>query len=180
LAWLNFRYGNVVVKTHCAPTPLISLIQGSSFSKATYCYRDPRDVILSAIDHGRRSREGIDKTGAFIGFEKVLDSIPIVNSMLDNFYLWQKVPNTLFIRYEDVMNEPEKQLKNMINFLGWSIADDELKKLVDKYDKNKGESWNFNKGTTCRWKSEMSAEEIEATTKAFYPFLEKMGYEVEL
>ena len=51
--------GPVVVKVHCGLTPYMKSVLQQGGAMVTFCYRDPRDMILSAMDHRRRAaKEG--------------------------------------------------------------------------------------------------------------------------
>ena len=60
LVFWNFRLGSFVFKTHCAADITLRVLIHLGLAKATYCFRDPRDVVLSALDHADRSRGGLD------------------------------------------------------------------------------------------------------------------------
>ncbi len=48
IIFLKIKYGNVVIKTHSKPSFFIKLLIALGLAKATFCYREPRDIILSA------------------------------------------------------------------------------------------------------------------------------------
>src|SRR5215471_8147671 len=54
---IHEKWGSMVVKTHCRVTWSVRALVVSGVARATYCFRDPRDVILSAMDHCRRDKE---------------------------------------------------------------------------------------------------------------------------
>lgn len=153
-------------------------MQSLGISKTTITYRDPRDVILSAIDHGRRTRaSGLCCDGGFVQYQTVLDSIPMVQHLISKFERWHQRTSVYCVKYENMMQNPQRELTAMTKFLNWDVSEKAIEKAVESEQKERNKRLNFNKGTTERWKHEMSAEEIEATSKAFYPFLKKMGYE---
>lgn len=51
---LHKRGYGYALKTHSPPSKLIPLFRKSV--KATYTYRDPRDVVLSILDHAKKAR----------------------------------------------------------------------------------------------------------------------------
>ena len=57
LVYLNTMHGSVVVKSHCSPHRLVRWLTRTRQLKAVYIFRDPRDVVLSAMDH-RKTRGG--------------------------------------------------------------------------------------------------------------------------
>ncbi len=176
LIYLGARYGSLVVKTHSSPQPLVRALVLLGLAKATVCYRDPRDVVLSVIDHTERSRKGLAPP-AFTGFEDVEGSIPRVRSWLTLVDRWERFGRAHFIRYEDLMEDHGRELRKMVEYLGWDISESELEEVVRKKESGKATSWNFNAGRSQRYLSEMAPSEIEAATRAFERFLTDHGYD---
>ncbi len=90
----------VVVKTHTRPDPcVIDMIdRGGALVQATY--RDPREMALSMIDHGNRSR-----AAGKLAFSEVTDlddAIENITSQIDSLTQWLYRPNCLPVYYEDV------------------------------------------------------------------------------
>ena len=141
-------------------------------------YRDPRDVILSAMDHGKRSRELGLQSGGFVEFQSVIDSIPFVQSMIEKFEHWSHFHQVYLVRYETLVTNPIAELSQVAKFLNWKVAKKDLEVIVNEQLSKRKDALNFNKGTTERWKTEMNAKEVHLTTQAFKPFLKKMRYEV--
>lgn len=179
LLYLNFRFGDIVVKTHSKPTFLIKILIISGLAKATFCYRDPRDVILSAIDHGARTRKGLELSDAFRDFYNVIDAIPIVKNWLENWYRWRQIRKVLFIRYESLMENKLRCLAELSAYFGFQLNKEDLNTLYEKYEKDKisGKA-NFNKGTIQRYKVEMSSEELGLCSKIFQNEILNMRYEL--
>ena len=46
-----------VVKTHSGPSPSLLSLISENIIKAAYIYRDPRDVVLSVMDHGQNQKQ---------------------------------------------------------------------------------------------------------------------------
>ena len=142
----------------------------------TMAYRDPRDIILSMIDHGKRSREGRDGTKAFSGCVDVAGSIKGVQRMMINLTKWESKSWVHTIRYEDLLNKQLETIGQMINFLGWNVDEAEVVSIAQARSSKKKESWNFNKGTTERWRDEMFYVEKDTCRESFDPFVRKFGY----
>ncbi|NJN18265.1 MAG: sulfotransferase domain-containing protein [Oscillochloris sp.] len=175
---LHARYGSIVIKTHASVNPLIAGLIRARVAVATYCYRDPRDVILSSIDHGVRTRRGDDPSGAFREFETVENSLPLVQGFVDRWKSWHRFGQAHFIRYETLMADKLGHLKAMADYMNWWLPEDQLAELVDRHDPKKrpGGSYNFNKGTTYRYKTEMSPEDIARCSTAFGDILSLYDY----
>jgi Sulfotransferase domain len=178
LLYLNFRFGDLVVKTHSQPTFLLKFLIFWGLAKATFCYRDPRDIILSAIDHGDRTRKGLDSTGAYQEFYNVKDSIPVVKSWIKIWYGWLQVKKVFFIQYERLIEDRLTQLIELTAYLDFEIDKETLNLLYEKHEKLKNQAWNFNKGTIQRYKTEMSVEEVELCHETLHKELLDLNYEL--
>lgn len=90
----------VVIKTHTRPDPcVIGMIdRGEAIIQA--CYRDPREMALSMIDHGNRSRAA--GKPAFANIETLDDAMRDISSQIDSLTQWLYRPNCLPLYYEDL------------------------------------------------------------------------------
>jgi Sulfotransferase family len=81
----------------------------------------------------------------------------------------------LFIRYEDMVEQEAEILQRIATFIGIRdfVAADEEQALFQQHGTSKTPLASIG-----RWKREMPAEEVKASTKQFAPFLEMFGYEV--
>jgi len=169
-------YGDFVVKTHTGPTFFIKLLLRLKLARATFSYRDPRDVILSAIDHGEKTRRDKDITGAFREFETVEGSITLVRKWTRLWYQWKKFNHVLFIRYEELMENKKEVLQQMASHLNFPLGHKQIDAIYNTHEINKEKSWNFNKGTTYRYRTEMDPEDLKLCNDAFSGSLHEMGY----
>lgn len=175
---INLLKGSVIVKCHWGFKKELDFFCSVSNTKMTMTYRDPRDMILSMIDHGNKTRKGLDPSGAFSDCYNVIDLIPRTLKMLETLEEWQSKKYVHCIKYEDLMFDKYNVLKTMVEFMHLKVEDDNLKKIIQAHENAKNKTHNFNKGTTARWKEEMSKAEKEACLKAFEPFLRKLDYEL--
>jgi hypothetical protein len=176
LCRIDLAHGTFAVKTHHSAGRSIRLIQRLGLSRATFCYRDPRDVLLSALDHGRKSRAKEPPQAAFDNFHSIEQSIPNVRAMLNKAWTWVDEPRTLMIRYEDTIEDLFKVLQQVVAFLELPADEGLLRELVERENANRAQSPNFNTGATGRWRREMTPEQIARCNEAFRPFLERFDY----
>jgi hypothetical protein len=156
LRQVHDSHGPFVVKTHREPTPATRELIESGIAQATFAYRDPRDCVLSALDHAERSRRGADPTGAFGNLRSVAESVAFYRDCcLGNYRAWRSYGTVLLIRYEDFMADKP----------GW------LARMAEQFGSAKG--------TTERWRGEMSAEDQRYCRQSFGPDLAAMGYPVQ-
>ena len=118
LLYVNFRFGSIVVKSHASPSNIVRVMLSIGIAKATYTYRDPRDIVLSAIDHGNRSRESGNNDDAFVSFVSICDSIPKVKRRLQRAYAWKSCSGVHLMRYENIVDDLANELQKNGRFFG--------------------------------------------------------------
>ncbi len=170
------NYGPFVVKIHSHPTKAIKSLIDAGEARATFSFRDPRDTILSVLDHAKRTRNGLDPSGAFATLQTISDGISFARSSIETYFAWKAFGKALFIRYEDFMDDKIQVLEKMARFFNFKITDEELRTLYEKHEALKETAWNFNKGTTERCYHEMSYHELSLCDEAFGSELVRMGY----
>lgn len=166
-----------VVKTHRKPTPALKRAMALGLAKCTYIYRDPRDVVLSAIEEGQRMRaRGVSRAFAKIG--SVEESVEEVRGWLRTWDHWMAEDRVLHVRYEELRNEPLKQCARITRHLDIALSDDEVNRIVSKYKSgSKVTGAHFVKGQSGRYRQVFSSEQIQLCNQALKDYLEKMGYE---
>jgi hypothetical protein len=179
LILINFIFGSIVVKTHTKPTRMIRWLIKHRIAKATYTYRDVRDVILSALDEGARNRRPAASSTRFIDLFSVEDALSFGLDSVNEMQDWVDFWDVHFIRYEDLINDRLKEIKKFLDFLSWQIPENALQDLIQEHDNKKFQTHNFNKGTTKRYQSEMSDSDQRLCKEVFQDFLVKYNYETQ-
>ena len=178
---ISVREKPFTVKTHSQPSPAAKVMSAFGMIKIIYCYRDPRDVLLSAIDHGKKSlQEGVDDT-----FSKMTDfdiSLRNVHGWTQVWCQYNEIDHALMIKYEDLMSTPLDTLQQIQNFLATTVPTEKCKEILWKYSK-KNESadrtgMHFNKAVTARYTTEMNEEQKKACQNLLGNELNLMGYPV--
>jgi hypothetical protein len=162
---------------HRPPHRYTALLVRLGLAKVVCSYRDPRDIVLSALDHGRRNRE--DPSGSTI-FTKFTD----VESTLYDVSMWLKVheewrdfaKDVLLVRYEDFMADKYRIAEQINHFLELKVPGSKLDSILEEYDKRKTRMRNFNKGTTNRYLQDMDSKDIEKCEHAFRKYLAENNY----
>jgi hypothetical protein len=90
----------VVIKTHTRPDPCVIAMIDRGEAVAQASYRDPREMALSMIDHGNRSRAA--GKPAFADIATLDDAMCDISSQIDSLTQWLYRPNCLPLYYEDV------------------------------------------------------------------------------
>ena len=171
---------------------------------AIYLVRDPRDIILSYANHLGQTHDQIlegmllsSNCESFF-FQKKKFKKTLLGSWSDNINSWKsfKERKFVFIRYEDLINDPLKYFRKILNYLindcGVEIEFNE-KILQESIDKNsfeklrKNESLNgfkeaskhgvfFRKGIAGDWKKNLDKKIIKQIEGKFYKEMKEFGY----
>lgn len=90
----------IALKTHMRPDPgVVEMIQ-SGEAIAHACYRDPRDMALSMLDHAQKSREtGGEEFAELTNLEQTFTNI---RSQHDSLTAWLRLPNVMPLYFEDI------------------------------------------------------------------------------
>ncbi len=175
---IHEEYGNLVIKIHKPPDYYMKKLVEKDGAKVTCCYRDPRDIVLSALDHGVKSRNGLFKSGAFGNLFTAQDVIVEFKDWVNIFYEWREYGHAMMIQYETFIENKVTLLLKMIKYLNIELPIETVLKIYEKKEKEKESKPIFNKGTCYRWKSEMSQEDIDKCNSLLYEEIYKMGYAV--
>jgi hypothetical protein len=184
------------IKTHHAPTATLKYFMAKGRFRATYIYRDPRDVIVSALELGKKLREKgnteryfrIGPYRSFARFYTLEGAIRWVNWQLyPRWKKWTNCRNVLTTKYENLILDKLIELRRLADFLEIKVDDDQLKCIIKKYEpdssgKIQGDFWRpgrgylLNKGIIGRYKKELSQKEQELCWKHLKTCLTMMGY----
>lgn len=145
----------IVIKTHTRPDPAIVRMIQNGQAIAHACYRDPRDMALSMMDHGKRART--NGNPAFAEIETLEDAKIGIRNQCDSLTAWLRLPNVLPLHYEDIafdMHTTSQRILNRLSIEG--IPKQIVNAVLD------GRFTQLNKGTSRRHITEMqSADAVE-------------------
>ena len=138
-------------KTHNARVKINSNYYTTSKTTLGFIYitRDPRDIVISYSNHMKKS---VDYTidfllnGQIMGKEMNIKIMPeIILNWKDNYVSWKKFTDvpSLFLKYENMLDDPNKEIIKIINFLNKNF-NIEIKNKIEKI-KNIIKSTNFSK-----------------------------------
>jgi hypothetical protein len=189
LAWVSLPllFGNsYVVKTHEAPTRTALFMIDRGLMRATYIYRDPRDVAVSLFRHGERiRREGIRSDTGFDRLESMEAAIRFASRRIPVWQAWRDSGRALMFRYEDLRAEPAAEVARLLDYLHLPLQQAEVSCVVERYWVGEGRrapgvgGLHFDKGISGRWRKEMTAGEIDLCERLFGDRLVEMGYSRE-
>jgi hypothetical protein len=160
------------------PTPTLRALIKTGAVRATFNLRDPRDIVVSALDHGARQRESnID--GGLAGLTTVDEAIDFVaGHLLPVWEAWAATPAVLLVRYEELVADPVAEVLRLAERCGVHAEHADAQNVVDKVsaDRSGSDALHFNRGTAGRHAEVMSRAELERCNRAFGARLTAMGY----
>ena len=171
--------GPFVIKTHGGPTAYLDRLNFFGKAKTIYIYRDPRDVIISAMDHGKKIIAA-GESHTFAGMVSFDDAFQHVKLWVEIWREYNARKRVLKIRYEDMMSNPKKEVERILKHLGITVSAETVEQILFKYDKNNKEAnmkgLHFNKGVTERYRDELTADQIKRFSNELGNELRLMGY----
>ena len=178
---ISIQDGTFVVKTHSGPTLPARILSKLGLLRIVYCFRDPRDVLLSAIDHGKKILDsGENHTFAsMVDFDKALQN---VRAWLDIWKRYADMPEVLTVKYEEMIQDPVTVTKKIEEFLGVSVNPAKRQEILWKFSKDNFDGdrrgIHFNKAKIFRYKTEMTEGQKIKCGAEFGDYLKAMDYDV--
>ena len=170
--------GPTVVKVHCFLTPYLRQVLLQAGAMVTFCYRDPRDMILSAMDH--RERAAKQGRTVFEQFTTVKNSLREAEFWCRMSCTWVESGLAKLFLYTDTVSNPVGQIKRLADYLNVDVTDQQIESIFAAEDRNKSVGWcEFNKGDLTRYKTEMQPFEIELCNQYLGKYIRQLGFEVE-
>lgn len=170
LRTLAEKHGPFVLKTHY-PFPWIpEELQQDPAATFLYTFRDPRDVVLSALDHGARSRLRGDTH-----FADCLDlgsAIFSVQHWCREAIEWLDNPKVYRCSYFEMLSEPEKPVTRLATHLGFLPAQKLAAQSVALEAQNRAlDKDQFRLGKITRWREELNRKDRKQCQRAFKAWL---------
>lgn len=192
-----YRYtkepGLKVFKAHVCTSALSKIAQAGD-AKVIYCYRDIRDVAVSAMRKFDMSFDALVKAGW-------------LDQAITDYYAWTNMPNVLVSRYEEMIRDLKQEACRIAVFLGLNVDTETLSRLAEQYDISKqqqriadlkqrhGQSIkgsdivfdevellhhnHIHKGEINGWRSQLSPLQQHFLTERNSQWLRSLGYDYE-
>ncbi|HVU19370.1 MAG TPA: sulfotransferase domain-containing protein [Gemmataceae bacterium] len=129
-------------------------------------YRDPRDICLSLVDHGERSREAGKESFAHI--RNLERAAGLVEKAIPKFRKWASLEGSLRLYFETVAFAPDEAISAIEGVLGVSCNHEEVKRhaFEDAFTQK-------NKAQKSRFEQEMDATARSELSETFADFIER-------
>lgn len=170
--------GPTVVKVHCFLTPYLREVLESGDAMATFCYRDPRDMILSAMDHRvRAAKQGRDVFGKFTTVKDSLDEAVYWCRMSCT---WHESRLAELFQYVDTVARPIWQMRRLAEFFNVDASDALIEEVQAVECRQKSVGWcEFNKGDLSRYTTEMNSHEIKICNQYLGKYIRQLGFSID-
>lgn len=168
-------------KTHSGPPRgLVTMIERREV-KATYIYRDPRDVVLSLLDHGRKAREQ-EEDHVFGRIHTCEDAVEwIEHRLFPVWEEWHALEEVLKVRYEDLCADTLGEMRRLARFLDVELDEGLLGEIAGRYDPSNHRRFgtrglHFNIGRSFRYVEDMEKSCLDLCRRRFESYLLRMDY----
>jgi hypothetical protein len=130
-------------------------------------YRDPRDMCLSLVDHGVRSRNAGQKSYAHIA--NLTRAANLIEKAIPKFRNWASLEGSMRLYYDTVAFAPDIAIDAIEKVLGVTCNHEEAKKhaFEDAFTQR-------NKGQKKRFEDEMNESEKAQMLDTFGEFIERV------
>lgn len=177
-----------VVKTHRFPSnDYFEFLRDNELDfdiKYIYTIRDPRDTLISAMDHYKKD------PSAFKEFDTFEHGLISIQQHLKESQKWLNFNEVLTLRYEEFSIDITSALKQISDYLNLTAIDDTVMSSIKKrYSKDSCSNWDsetkkfsrlhFNKGETKRYLKNLSAQELQLLENLIRDEIVKLGYTLE-
>jgi len=158
----------IVVKTHTRPDqPIVRALLEQGLAIGHAVYRDPRDMALSMLDHGARSRKS--GTREFSEFNSIASTLPNLRHQVETLAQWLRLPNIIPLYYDDLAFNTAAPTRKILKQLNIQLNPAHIAEIVlDTGHTNK------NVGAPARHTKQMSVGTAADIAAEFAPLFEKL------
>lgn len=199
---INLSEKMIFLKTHNAMAKVndFTFTDSKNTKGFIYLVRDPRDVLLSYASHLNKDIEDTFSIMTSDRSYEMLDvnsniKMSLLGSWASNYKSWKNcsVANGLVIKYEDLVNDTEKNFRFILNYLSklndFKLDEDRLKKSINCTNfenlknlelkegfEESGSNFFFRKGKVGDWKNNLNPKIINKIEKIFKDEMLELGY----
>ena len=137
---------DVILKTHQWLHPEVARRIDERSLLACASIRDPREIALAMVDHGRRSRRRGD--AEFAECHTVFDTFPSLDNQTANFARWSALKRIEIFRFNEICFDSAAVVARIAAQVGVAVDPAE----VSRPFRDKGLIGQFNKGAALRYR----------------------------
>ena len=156
----------IAIKTHTRPDPDVIAMLHTGEAMGHAIYRDPRDIALSMLDHGKVSRAR--DVPEFSEFHTLEDTFDEIKHQTNSLLAWLSLPHVRPIYYEDLGFATKETAQNILGQLGLDVDPEQVCEMALTRPNQR------NKAKSQRYKSEMSASDSAAFERVFAPMYDRL------
>ena len=176
----------LVFKTHRPPTAAVRERIADGSAVATYLFRDPRDVVLSALEQGAKMRS----QGAlpFRGFARLTNfnraARWLQRELLPVWEEWASIDGVFTLRYEDLLADPRGMMARTLAHLEIAAPPDVVDRIVRDYtaanvqDATIRQALELKNGARGPRRTVLTPDQQRCLRLRLEPTLLRMGYPV--
>jgi len=142
---------DLVLKTHGPLHPEVSRLIESGSVLASASVRDPREIALSMLDHGQRTRRW--RFPNFSQYRTLADTLPTIDAQIENFQRWAAAGARVF-NYNQICFGAAETVKEIAAQIGVAV---DPETVLAKFRK-RCQIGQFNKGVAYRFREMTPAD----------------------
>ena len=122
-----------IIRTHLCVSYYERFLKQANGPKFIFVLRNPKDIIVSYY-YVHRDLAGMGGMSWNDYFYLYQNKKLLMGDIFDQHLGWWKYhdhPNVLFVHYEDLLDEPAKQISQLATFLGHSYSEEQIQAIVD-------------------------------------------------
>jgi hypothetical protein len=171
---LSRENGPILIKVHVDYSEEFEQMFDNDEIVMTYNYRDPRDMILSAVDHHHRAK-GMGQN-EFSQFGSIEKSIPMAVHWAKQAVKWKQSRITYDISYKYFLQNKIEILNKINEMLGFGLSNETILSMIEQeiHERTPGKN-QFNKGTSTRYENEMGQSELYMCNEALKEFIDELA-----
>ena len=159
------------------PSALAAQVMATVYPNTKYVVlmRDPRDFVASARAYTRRPQVR-QKSPFFIGGMTLQEQ---AQQWLNTYRgCLEHLQQPLLLRYEDLVAEPLKESRRVLDYLGLDLQVDQIAKMTTRREFNGHGTAKSPEKSVGRWSADLDEDEIATIESVCGDFMARHGYEL--
>jgi hypothetical protein len=173
----------LVFKTHRPPTASVRERLAGGSAVAVYLFRDPRDVVVSALEQGAKMRSRgalpIRSFARLTSFDRALRWLQ--RRVLPVWHDWTSIDGVLTLCYEDLMADPRAMMARTLAHVGIAAPPEVVERVVRDYAADNIQDGTIRRALDLDQQGEpprmvLTPDQQRRLHDTLEPMLQRMGY----